>query len=460
MKSVAAFKYLSDQGEREACLELAASQEIDSSKYSLHDFNHAEYLDGMKLSERARMIYSFAEDCRQRSQYQYERTSLTGSTPTMRLIDARGVQREGVINLASNDYLNLTQHPRVKRATIDATTKYGAGAGSVPLLAGTLDIHRELCRKIAKFKTCEDAILFSSGFATNYGVLSTLLRKRDVAIIDMYAHASLFEGVKDTNRLVFKHNDLSSLERKLRMARDQYVNKIVVVDGVYSMDGDICPLDRIVDLAHEHGALVLVDDAHATGVIGQHGRGTPEHHHVQGRVDIVCGTLSKAIGAVGGFAAASKEVIQLLKMLSRPFFFSTALPPGVAGAALAAFDVIETEPQLRDKLWRNIGLLKSGLACLPFNLSTAETAIFPLIIGDDGLVKDLCARLHEDNIYANPVPYPAVARKLARVRLSVTSGIEENQIDYVVDRLSAHCRALGIQRTTAASRREETAVAT
>lgn len=417
---------------------------INSLEYSLHDFNNAPYLNDMTISDRIFMMNSFVSDYKEREYYQYQRISLTGSLPYMNIIDDRGEYLEHVINLASNDYLHLTQHEEVKAAGIAALDKYGAGAGSVPLLAGTLDIHNELCKKIAEFKGCEDAMLFTSGFGTNYGVLSTLLRKNDVAIIDMYAHASLFEGVKHSNSLVFKHNNLESLEKKLKTAQHKYKNKIVVVDGVYSMDGDICPLRDITRLAHQYGALVLIDEAHATGVIGENGRGTPEHFLLEGKVDIVCGTFSKGIGSVGGFVASSKELIQYLKFLSRPYFFSTAPAPSVAGSILKSLDVIQSDTSLRRKLWTNINCLKDGLSCISYDLSTAETAILPLIIGDDTKVKELCLRLHRDKIYTNPVPYPAVPRRLSRVRLSVTSGLSLNDIDYVVERIKKHSLDLAI----------------
>lgn len=417
---------------------------IDCTKYSLMDFSYGPEIDDMRLSDRIECFSSAMEDMFENRFYQYRRESESGSGPIMRVRDQYTGQSLEMVNLASNDYLNLTKHPRVIEGAEAALKKYGAGAGSVPLLGGTSDLHKKLERAIAKFKGCEDAILYTSGFGSNYGFLSTILRKKDVAILDMFAHASLVDGCVNTNRLFFMHNNMDSLESTLRKCRDKYVNKVVVVDGVYSMDGDIARLDRIVELAHRYGALVVVDEAHATGVIGATGRGTPQHFGLEGKVDIVAGTFSKGLGGVGGFIAGSRKLINYLHFFSRPYVFSTAMAPATVGGLLEALKVVEDEPENRAKLWENIHYFRSSLLGMGFELGNSETAIFPVILGKDNLVKALCRDLHLHSVYANPVLYPAVPKRLARVRFSLTSGLEKRHLDTALDALQSCSRKLGI----------------
>lgn len=417
---------------------------IDCLQSSLMDFTQGPELDYLTIADRFDMVDSFMRDVFNKRYYQYSRISLTGSGAVMMIEDLYTGQKKQMINLASNDYLNLTKHPRVIKAGIEALQNYGAGAGSVPLLGGTLDLHVRLEEKIAQFKSCESSIIFTSGFGSNVGALSTILRKNDAAIMDVYVHASLIDGCKETNKLFFAHNDLNSLEKVLESSLKKYANRLVIVDGVYSMDGDIAPLDKIVELAHAYDALVMVDEAHATGVIGKSGKGTPEHCSVEGKVDFVAGTLSKALGATGGFIAASKKAVKYLQFMARPYIFSTAPVPAVAGALIAAIEVILQEQDLRDKLWWNIRYFKEQLLKLGFNLGNAETAIFPLIIGDTYKVYEMCKMLHEAGIYANPVVYPAVPMGLSRIRMSLTSGLEKEHLDKTLEVLESTGKKLKI----------------
>lgn len=399
---------------------------MDSTKYSLADFLDTPDLD---IMGRAKLFTEFIDDTRARHHLQYRRVSMTGSGPTMQVIDPYNGEITEQIYLASNDYLNLTRHPRTIAAGRAALEKYGAGAGSVPLLGGTLDIHVELEKKIAKFKSCEDAILYTSGFGSNCGTLLAMLTGKDVAILDLLVHASIIDGCKGTNVQHFRHNNMDSLERALIKAKDKFRTKLVVVDGVYSMDGDIAKLDEIVKLAHAHGAYVMVDEAHASGVIGESGRGTPEHFHIEGQVDIVAGTFSKGLGGVGGFIAGSHELIELLHYYSRAYMFSTAPTPQVTGSLIEALNVIETEPELREKLWNNIRYFRENVLKIGYEIGDAQTAIFPLIVGDDLKVREMCRRCHELGIYVNPVQYPAVPRRLARVRISLMSAHTREHLD-------------------------------
>ncbi|HHW98494.1 MAG TPA: aminotransferase class I/II-fold pyridoxal phosphate-dependent enzyme [Firmicutes bacterium] len=403
---------------------------MDSTKYSLADFIDIPDQD---IMGRARIFAEYAEDSRKRGHAHFRRVSLDGSGPTMRVIDPLTGKVNEMIYMASNDYLNLTKHPRTIAAGRAALDKYGSGAGSVPLLGGTMDIHIELEQKIAKFKGCEDAILYTSGFGSNCGTLLAMLTDKDVAILDLLVHASIIDGCKKTNVQYFRHNNMQSLERALKKAKDKYRTKLVVVDGVYSMDGDIAKLDEIVELAHAYGAYVMVDEAHATGVIGPNGRGTPEHFGLEGKVDIVAGTFSKGLGAVGGFIATNRELVQLLHFYSRSYMFSTAPTPQTVGSLIAALDVIETEPELRAKLWENINYFRENILSLGYDIGNAETAIFPLIIGDGLKVRDMCRRCHELGLYINPVQYPAVPERLSRLRISLMSAHTREHLDRALE---------------------------
>lgn len=408
---------------------------------SLIDFFDIGDADIMK---RAKLFKEYANYTRSIKHDYYRRISFDGSNPIMNIYDQYTNKPRQMLYMASNDYLNLTNHPRVIEAGVRALKKYGAGAGSVPLLGGTFDIHIELERKIAQFKGCENAIIYSSGYGANVGTLSALLHEKDIAIMDRLVHASIIDGCKYTNKKFFKHNDLKSLERILSDSKDKYRTKLVIVDGVYSMDGDIAPLDRIVDLAHSYNAYVMVDEAHATGVIGLDGRGTPSHFNIEGKVDIVTGTFSKALGNVGGFAAASNELVELLRFYSRSYMFSAAPTPQVVGSLLEAIDVIQTEPELREKLWNNINYFRENLLKLGFNINGSQTAIFPIIIGDDYKVKEACRMLHERGIYANLVLYPAVQRKLARLRLSLMCTHTREHLDITLNALEEVGKKLAI----------------
>ena len=403
---------------------------MDSTKYSLADFMDIPDLD---IMGRAELFAQYAEDSRQRGHAHFRRISLTGSGPTMQVVDPLTGKVNEMIYMASNDYLNLTKHPRTIAAGRAALEKYGSGAGSVPLLGGTTDLHIELEQKVAKFKGCEDAILYTSGFGSNCGTLLAMLTDKDIAILDLLVHASIIDGCKNTNVRHFRHNDMQSLERALTKAKDKYRTKLVVVDGVYSMDGDIAKLDEIVQLAHAYGAYVMVDEAHASGVIGPNGRGTPEHFGLEGQVDIVAGTFSKGLGVVGGFIATNKDLVQLLHFYSRAYMFSTAPTPQAVGSLIAALDVIETEPELRKQLWDNIIYFRENILKLGYNIGNAETAIFPLIIADGLKVRDMCRHCHELGLYINPVQYPAVPERLSRLRISLMSAHTREHLDKALE---------------------------
>ncbi len=331
------------------------------------------------------------------------------------------VNGQELLMFASNNYLGLTTHPKVKAAALQAMEKFGVGAGSVRLLGGTFGIHEELERRIALFKGTEAAIAYSSGYVSNLATLSTLLSKNtDIAIIDEKIHASLVDGLRFAQIpfRVFHHNDMQDLKAKLSVSQGKG-HLAVIVDGVYSMDGDVADLPAIRRLAEEHHAIVIVDDAHGSGVMGSRGRGTPEHFGLHGQMDIVMGTLSKGLGGIGGFAAGPAELIDFLKHTARGFVFSAALPPSTCAGLIAAMDVIDEEPYWLIRLKENALLLRTGLKELGFQTGPSVSAVIPVIVGEDLTAYQLCRALHAQGIYVSPVAWPAVKKGQARVRVSV-----------------------------------------
>ncbi|MDQ7793945.1 MAG: aminotransferase class I/II-fold pyridoxal phosphate-dependent enzyme [bacterium] len=395
---------------------------------------------------KTRPFHAFIQDLKAQGHFQYRRTLLGPSANRVTVWDEEQGRRREMIMMASNNYLGLTTHPRVIEAAERACREYGAGAGSVSLLAGTLELHRRLEERLAAFKACEDAIIFPAGYSANVGCVMGLAREGDLVVNDILNHASIMDGCRLSSATVkaFPHGNVGALDRLLARARDRYAGKLVIVDGVFSMDGDIAPLPKLIEVCRRHGARLMIDEAHATGVIGPNGRGTPAHHRVEGQVDLVAGTLSKALGTVGGFVAASREVVNYLRFYARSYMFSTALPPAVAASVLAGLDVLEEEPGLLTRLWENVAYMRENLVALGFELGNQQTAIFPLIIGDDFKVKEMGRLLHEAGIYANPVFYPAVSRRLSRVRLSLMATHTRQDLDLTLEACAAAGKRLGI----------------
>ena len=351
------------------------------------------------------------------------------------------VQIEGktVIQLSSNNYLGLTSHPRLRDAAMEAIRSYGVGTGSVRTIAGTFKMHAELERKLAEFKHTEAALVFQSGFTTNQGVLSAILTEKDVVISDELNHASIIDGIRLTKaaRKVYTHVDMESLEAALKETQS-YRKRLIVTDGVFSMDGNIAPLPAIVELAEKYDALVMVDDAHASGVLGKNGRGTVNHFGLDGRVHIQVGTLSKAIGVLGGYVAGPQALIDYLIHKGRPFLFSTSHPPAVTMANMAAIDVLINEPELIEKLWENTRFFKEGLLSLGFDIGESKTPITPVLVGEDKAAYELSDRLLEYGVFAQGIVFPTVAKGKARVRTIVTAEHTKEELE---EALSAFERA-------------------
>src|SRR4051795_9326472 len=341
-----------------------------------------------------------------------------------------------VINLASNNYLGLTTHPKLREAALEATRKYGVGSGAVRTIAGTMSLHMELEEKIAKFKGTEACVVFQSGFTANAGTVSAILGKEDFIISDELNHASIIDGARLSRAkiLVFRHKDVAHAEEQLASVKDQPGRKLVITDGVFSMDGDIGPLPALCGVAEKYGAIMMVDDAHASGVLGRNGRGTIDHFNVHGRVDIQVGTLSKAIGALGGYVCGTKDFIEFLYHRARPFLFSTSHPPSVAATCIAAFDVLESEPQLMEQLWENTRFWKKELGLLGFDIGgkttpASETPITPIIIGDGKATMDFSRELFKEGVLGTGIAFPTVPEGKARIRTIMTATHTKDEMD-------------------------------
>ena len=356
-----------------------------------------------------------------------------------------------VINLASNNYLGLTTHPKLREAALEATRKYGVGSGAVRTIAGTMRIHMELEERIARFKNVEACVVFQSGFTANAGTVSSILGKDDFIISDELNHASIIDGARLSRAkiLVFRHKDVAHAEEQLASVKDQPGHKLLITDGVFSMDGDIGPLPGLCALAEKYGAIMMVDDAHASGVLGRNGRGTVDHFQVYGRVDVQVGTLSKAIGALGGYVCGSRDLIDFLYHRARPFLFSTSHPPSVAATCIAAFDVLEQEPERIEKLWENTRFFQQELKLLGYNIGgqntpASETPITPIIIGDGRATMEFSKALFEEGVMGTGIAFPTVPEGKARVRAIVTAAHTTDELTQALEVLKRVGKRMGM----------------
>jgi 8-amino-7-oxononanoate synthase len=349
-----------------------------------------------------------------------------------------------MIMIGSNNYLGLTNHPKVKEAAIEAIKKYGTGCAGSRFLNGTLDIHVELEEKLARFMRKDTALIFSTGFQVNLGVISALVGKDDVVIIDKMDHASIIDGCRLSFGGVrkFRHNDMNDLERVLKEYETK--DKLVVVDGVFSMEGDIANLPEIVALAKKYGARVMVDDAHGIGVLGQTGRGTTEHFGLEDDVDLIMGTYSKSLASIGGFIAGSADVIHYIKHLSRPLIFSASPPPASVASVSAALDIIENEPERREALWRNTKKMFKGFNELGFEVGPSQTPIIPIVVGESQNAFLMAMMLQEEGVFANVAVSPAVPDGRALIRTSYMATHADEQLDRVLEAFKKVGKKLGL----------------
>jgi len=349
----------------------------------------------------------------------------SGSTPHS-IVDGKEV-----IMLCSNNYLNLSNHPKLIKGAIEAARKYGAGSGSVRAIAGTMELHMEVERKLAKFKGTESTLIYQTGFAANAGLIPQLVGKGDIIISDELNHGSIIDGVRLTkaDRAVYKHKDMGELEKVLIDADKKYNRILVITDGVFSMDGDIAPMDKIVELSKEFGAMTYVDDAHGEGVIGPDGRGIGAHYGLEGKIDVEMGTFSKAFGVVGGLIAGSQDLVNFAYNKSRTWLLSGSHPPAVAGAQYAAIDVLETEPEHVNNLWQNTKYFKKELNNMGFDTGESETPITPVMVGESSVAKELSDTLFKGGVFALPIIFPMVPRDKARIRTMMNAGLKKDDLD-------------------------------
>jgi glycine C-acetyltransferase len=399
-------------------------------------------------------VMAFAEQelksMRERGQFRRPR-ELEGPQGARATFDGREV-----INLSSNNYLGLTNHPKMVEAALDATRALGVGSGSVRTIAGTMTLHEELERVLAEFKHTEAALVFQSGFTCNSGIIPVLVEAGDAILSDELNHASIIDGIRLTRaeRKIWAHTDMNALEAALRETQSAR-RRLVVTDGVFSMDGDVAPLPDIVTLAERYGAIVYVDDAHASGVFGEAGRGTVDHFGLHGRVHVQVGTLSKAIGALGGYVACGQALRDLLIVRGRPFLFSTSHPPAVAAACIAAIGVLQDEPQLIERLWDNTRYFKAGLQRLGLNTGASQSPITPVIAGDGRKATQLSDRLFEQGVFAQGIGYPTVPDEKSRVRTIVTATHTRQDLDEALGAFDRVGNELGLTNATTSAPRGE-----
>ncbi|HBN34128.1 MAG TPA: 2-amino-3-ketobutyrate CoA ligase [Parabacteroides distasonis] len=404
---------------------------MDYQKASLKDFENI----GQPIRQRARDFFLYSSYMTENRQNNYRLALESGTGASITLNQENDFGKNDFIGFISNDYLGFSHHPKVLEAGREALYKYGAGAGASPLIGGLLGIHQSLEHKIASFFGREDAITFTSGFGTNAGVLSTLLGQSDLAILDMFVHASVIAGCSKTNVKRFLHNDIASLEHILETTSNKYTNKVIVVDGVYSQDGDIAPLNEICKLSKNYNAFLIVDDAHGIGIWGDTGRGVLESFSALGLVDLITGTFSKTFGSVGGYAVGNKEVINLLKYFAAENIFSAAATPQSAGSIIKAIDLIDEEPFWRSRIWENIIHFRKGLESIGIDFGKSNSAIFPIMIRDNERAMKIAEFLYQNGVFVNPILYPAVPKKQSRLRMSVLAVHTIEQLDKTLNLL-------------------------
>ena len=353
--------------------------------------------------------------------------------------------RKSVVNLSSNNYLGLTTHPKLIAAAAEAAEKYGVGSGAVRTISGTMEMHMELERRLATFKHVESVVVFQSGFAANAGTVAAILSKDDVVVSDELNHASIIDGCRLSRATikVFPHKDAEAA-RTIMKELPATQRKLLITDGVFSMDGDLGRVPELCAVAEEFGAIMMVDDAHASGVFGKNGSGTVDHFKCHGRVDIQVGTLSKAVGVLGGYVAGSRTLIEFLYHRARPFLFSTSHPPAVTAACLAALDILETEPQWIEKLWDNTRFFKAGLDTLGFNTGMSESPITPVIVGQAATAAKMSDALFDRGVFAQSIGFPTVARDKARLRTIVAATHTREDLQYALDTFATVGRELGV----------------
>ena len=411
--------------------------------FSGYDYSNFYYAAGDDPLNVLGPFTAWYREARPAGYYLFSETVATAPTPHIRIRNGKTGREQELLNLASYNYLGISYRPEVKQAAIDALQKYGLGASGSPILSGTFDVHVELAEAVAAFKDKEAAIIFPTGYSANVGFISSIMRSGDNVILDQYSHASVVDGaiLSKARTLWFRHNNPLDLERKLKNAQGK---KLVVVEGVYSMDGDVCALPDIVEVCKRHGARILIDEAHSTFLFGPNGRGVAEHFGLDKEVDFHLGTFSKSLGGQGGFVCGSKELIDYVGGFGRSRFFSCNLPPAITAGLLAGVRIVEREPQLRAKLWSNVAFLRRRFTEEGVDIGKSTSQVVPVMINNDARAFAIAEKIQDGGLFLQPVTYPAVPKHRSRLRISVSAAHTEEDLARAVDVIAGVLREEGI----------------
>ena len=426
----------------------AAHKEEEAGKPVFSDYDYSNFYYGAG-DDPLNLLPPFNEwyrEAKPNGYYLYAEPLESAPTTRVRVRDGNTKEIRDLVNLASYNYLGISYRPEVKQAAMDALQKYGLGASGSPILSGTFDVHVELAEAVADFKDKEAAILFPTGYSANVGFISAIMRSGDHIFCDQYSHASIVDGaiLAKSKTVFFRHNNPMDLERKLSGVRGK---KLVVVEGVYSMDGDVCLLPEIVDVAKRHGARILIDEAHSTFLFGPNGRGVSEHFGLDDQVDFHLGTFSKSLGGQGGFVAGSKELVDYVTGFGRSRFFSCNLAPALAAGLIAGVHIVENEPQLRARLWSNVAFLRRRFAEEGIDIGKSTSQVMPVMVNNDAKVFAVAAKIQKGGLFLQPVTYPAVPKHKSRLRISVSAAHSEEELEFAVGVIARVLREEGICRS-------------
>jgi len=411
----------------------AAQKKSDAHETSFSDYDYSNFYYGAG-DDPLNLLAPFSgwyKEARPAGYYLYSEPLTSAPTTRVTVRNGKTGQIHDLINMASYNYLGISYRPEVVDAAVEATKRYGLGASGSPILSGTFDIHGELAAEVAAFKDKEAAILFPTGYSANVGFISAIMRAGDTILLDQYSHASIVDGaiLAKSKTVFFRHNNPLDLERKLTGVKGK---KLVVVEGVYSMDGDVCLLPEIVEVAKRHGARILIDEAHSTFLFGPNGRGVAEHFGLDKEVDFHLGTFSKSLGGQGGFVCGSKELIDYVNAFGRSRFFSCNLAPMIAAGLLAGLRIVEREPHLRAKLWANVAFLRRRFAEEGIDIGKSNSQVMPVMVNNDSKVLGIAEKIQERGLFLNPVTYPAVPKHKSRLRISVSAAHTEEDLETAV----------------------------
>jgi glycine C-acetyltransferase len=427
-------------------MEAAHKKEAGKSVFSDYDYSNFYYGAGDDPLNLLPPFNEWYREAKPNGYYLYAEPLESAPTTKVRVRNGKTGEVRELVNLASYNYLGISYRPEVKQAAMEALQRYGLGASGSPILSGTFDVHVDLAKAMAEFKDKEAAILFPTGYSANVGFISAIMRSGDHIFCDQYSHASIVDGaiLAKSKTVFFRHNNPMDLERKLGGVRGK---KLVVVEGVYSMDGDVCLLPEIVDVAKRHGARILIDEAHSTFLFGPNGRGVSEHFGLDDQVDFHLGTFSKSLGGQGGFVAGSKELVDYVTGFGRSRFFSCNLAPALAAGLLAGVRIVENEPQLRARLWSNVAYLRRRFAEEGIDIGKSTSQVMPVMVNNDAKVFAVAEKIQDGGLFLQPVTYPAVPKHKSRLRISVSAAHSEEELEFAVQVIARVLREEGICRS-------------